>query len=870
MAAVTRAEGSGSRQRNAWGVLVAQNMPTEENGLQPFFLLQRQLQQDEQNKINELKRYGEGMHPVILLWKERVTFGRRAGNDVVINGNPCLSGTHCGLSIQILSAVSSPPTVTFTDYSTNGCQVNNMRVGKGASVDLRSGDTIHLVNAGPNKHTRHNLCFVFYTMEDYKHHRQQKRLYAVETMRGPTPSIGAKRERSASPRRDDRKETTDNGAPHADSHLWAWALARRMYRHSVEEFYILQKSKPLGEGAFSVVYPAALRPTPEVVIRADCAPGVILKSPQLQDEEAALRFLELQPCKSVVKATELALENAARRRHRKVETMPDGSEGIVYNFAVKVIEKKRMLFPAEARQRYRHRTGDDCLLQPSTTVGKNGGKRSEYVIEVDSCDSEQQALQQLVALETQTQEREHGRAQELLLECPANRTIDALGEFPAVESELKEQLLKEDRVQHREQLLSQLGPATRLRYEKELRQKMRHKCEIDILLAVDHPAITKLHEVFDGERRLELVMEQATGGEVLNLLHGNGPLPEFVVKVIVYQVLEAVLYLHRTGITHRDLKLENLLLQQPFELGSFCELQQALLLQKLMQFLRAFEEDSSPKDLQEEETNIARVPNPFSVLHTVHVGRSLWPKVQISDFGLSRMLEGKVNDDNGNGYDNLLYTRNDMVTMCGTPIYVAPEVVIPSLRPNKVGYSAAVDMFSVGVVAFALLTGRAPFPPARAAEISPKHGRLDYDAPLHWERSKKHKKIDMTLLHSTAPVQLPPLLLQDAATVHLTPSAPYEHQNQQLRHMKSVCPSLPQAEWLNTIRKAAEALQEAPPINILHENVVLPQNSSYAQFLPSVSALGRELITSLLDSHAQRRPTAAEAILHPWFFDCTQ
>jgi polo-like kinase 1 len=43
-------------------------------------------------------------------------------------------------------------------------------------------------------------------------------------------------------------------------------------------------------------------------------------------------------------------------------------------------------------------------------------------------------------------------------------------------------------------------------------------------------------------------------------------------------------------------------------------------------------------------------------------------------------------------------------TMCGTPNYIAPEIL-----DNKIGHSYEVDIWSFGVIAYALLIGRPPF-----------------------------------------------------------------------------------------------------------------------------------------------------------------
>ena len=61
--------------------------------------------------------------------------------------------------------------------------------------------------------------------------------------------------------------------------------------------------------------------------------------------------------------------------------------------------------------------------------------------------------------------------------------------------------------------------------------------------------------------------------------------------------------------------------------------------------------------------------------------------VKLADFGLGRIIDEGV----------------AMSTMCGTPSYVAPEVLLGEK------YTIAVDMWSVGVITYILLSGRMPF-----------------------------------------------------------------------------------------------------------------------------------------------------------------
>ncbi|CAI7606347.1 unnamed protein product [Penicillium manginii] len=77
-----------------------------------------------------------------------------------------------------------------------------------------------------------------------------------------------------------------------------------------------------------------------------------------------------------------------------------------------------------------------------------------------------------------------------------------------------------------------------------------------------HPHIARLYEVVVTEELVWLVLEFCPGDELYNYLLRHGPLPVEKVKRIFTQLVGAVAYVHSKSCVHRDLKLENILLDK--------------------------------------------------------------------------------------------------------------------------------------------------------------------------------------------------------------------------------------------------------------------------------------------------------------------
>jgi len=108
----------------------------------------------------------------------------------------------------------------------------------------------------------------------------------------------------------------------------------------------------------------------------------------------------------------------------------------------------------------------------------------------------------------------------------------------------------------------------------------------------------------------------------------------------------------------------------------------------------------------------------YSSSSNIKSGPDAESKIMISDFGLSKMEESGV-----------------MATACGTPGYVAPEVL--AQKP----YGKAVDVWSIGVISYILLCGYPPFYDENDANLFAQilKGEFEFDSP-YWDDISEEAK----------------------------------------------------------------------------------------------------------------------------------
>ncbi|OHE94591.1 hypothetical protein CORC01_10119 [Colletotrichum orchidophilum] len=210
-----------------------------------------------------------------------------------------------------------------------------------------------------------------------------------------------------------------------------------------------------------------------------------------------------------------------------------------------------------------------------------------------------------------------------------------------------------------------------------LNNKLRENLygEIQILKTLRHPHIVALHDCVESATHINLVMEYCELGDLSLFIKKrdklstnpathemarkypvtpNSGLHEVVTRHFLQQLGSALKFLREKNYVHRDVKPQNLLLLPS----------------------PRFREAHSRPILTASQDSL--IPN---------AGLASLPMLKLADFGFARVLPSTSLAD----------------TLCGSPLYMAPEI----LRYER--YDAKADLWSVGTVLYEMITGRPPF-----------------------------------------------------------------------------------------------------------------------------------------------------------------
>lgn len=86
--------------------------------------------------------------------------------------------------------------------------------------------------------------------------------------------------------------------------------------------------------------------------------------------------------------------------------------------------------------------------------------------------------------------------------------------------------------------------------------------ERNLLVDLEHPLIVNLRYSFQDDENMFMVLDLMLGGDLKYHLQTTGAFPEGAVKVYTAEMVCSIAYLHSQGVVHRDIKPDNLLLDE--------------------------------------------------------------------------------------------------------------------------------------------------------------------------------------------------------------------------------------------------------------------------------------------------------------------
>ena len=183
----------------------------------------------------------------------------------------------------------------------------------------------------------------------------------------------------------------------------------------------------------------------------------------------------------------------------------------------------------------------------------------------------------------------------------------------------------------KESLITLRGPQLGLekavdRVQRRLKQIIS---EVVILSTLSHTGIITCIKVHQSSHRIWFILELVDGCDLLQHVWNNGCVSETSFRNMALQMVNILSFCHEQDIYHRDVKLENVMINEKGE-------------------------------------------------------------IKLVDFGLS------------------IHTKSLLTTICGTPLYCSPEMMF--METGGCGYEGGpADVWSLGILFYALLTGSAPF-----------------------------------------------------------------------------------------------------------------------------------------------------------------
>eukprot|EP00592_Proboscia_alata_P008409 CAMPEP_0194363224 /NCGR_PEP_ID=MMETSP0174-20130528/11086_1 /TAXON_ID=216777 /ORGANISM="Proboscia alata, Strain PI-D3" /LENGTH=659 /DNA_ID=CAMNT_0039136575 /DNA_START=204 /DNA_END=2183 /DNA_ORIENTATION=- len=224
-----------------------------------------------------------------------------------------------------------------------------------------------------------------------------------------------------------------------------------------------------------------------------------------------------------------------------------------------------------------------------------------------------------------------------------------------------------------------------------------------------HPHIIQFETCYENATEVYLVLEFAKGGELFDRIKSVGPYNEERARLVVWKLLKALKYLHQMNIVHRDVKPENILLMSDCGDGTDVKLSDfgsARFLGKKGEICEGVQHKTLSDD-QAMERKMVKVNNDSSLNNSGKLNaKALSPcsenkrtfyQASAASSSLSPLRLPQY------GKTTIPRIRDRAYSNIGSDYYRAPEI------SSGLGYGTSVDLYSLGVTAYILLSG-CPFP----------------------------------------------------------------------------------------------------------------------------------------------------------------
>ena len=235
-------------------------------------------------------------------------------------------------------------------------------------------------------------------------------------------------------------------------------------------------------------------------------------------------------------------------------------------------------------------------------------------------------------------------------------------------------------IDSKKNILTAIKSIPKNKMDQEAQKNFRR--ELQNLHNLKHPNIIHILDYLNNQSYNYIVLEYCNGRNLREYLQkymekNNAPLNEFFIQKILRQIAPALEFMHSKNIIHRDIKLENILLN-------------------------------------------------FNTYPNIPKNGKRPQALKFSEKSLNKDFSAKIT---GLNFSKDLIQDNMGSTILGTPLYMSPDVVERLDNKTNKKYNTSADLWSLGVITYELLTGTTPFVGSKYEEVFQNIEKGSYKLP---------------------------------------------------------------------------------------------------------------------------------------------